>query len=92
MIAYRAETAMANLLVNKTVDTSDARRLLQNLFVNEADILPDPENKLLRVNIHSAATPAANCSIDLLLKKLNMTETYYPGTDLKLYYQIAGSK
>ena len=92
MIAYRAETAMANLLVDKTVDTSDARRLLQNLFVNEADILPDPENKLLRVNIHSAATPAANCSIDLLLEKLNMTETYYPGTTLKLYYQIAGSK
>ncbi len=92
MIAYRAETAMANLLVDQTIDSSDARRLLQDLFVNEADILPDPENNLLRVRIHSAARPAANRSIDLLLKKLNMTETHYPGTSLKLYYQIIGSK
>ncbi|MCP4345298.1 MAG: hypothetical protein GY795_07205 [Desulfobacterales bacterium] len=92
MIAYRAETAMVNLLVDKTVDSSDARQLLQDLFVNEADILPDPENNLLRVRIHCAARPAANRSTNSLLEKLNMTETHYPGTCLKLYYQLAGSK
>ena len=91
MIAYRAETAMVNLLVGKTVDSSDARRLLQDLFVNEADILPDPENNLLRVRIHSAARPAANRSITSLLEKLNTAELYYPGTNLKMYYQLAGS-
>ena len=60
MIAYRAETAMAALLVSSTVDLAAARCLLQNLFVTEADILPDPENKLLLLRIHSASRPAAN--------------------------------
>ena len=92
MIAYRAETAMVHLLVNETVNSSDARQLLQNLFVNEADILPDPENNLLRVYIHNAASPAVNKTINLMLEKLNMTESYYPGTTMKLYYQLAGSK
>lgn len=33
MIAYRAESAMAAILISSTVDMSDARRLLQTLFV-----------------------------------------------------------
>lgn len=41
MIAYRSETAMVSLLTSPTVDPVAARRLLQNLFVTEADIYPD---------------------------------------------------
>lgn len=89
MIAYRAETAMANLLQSETVNTSDARSLLQDLFVTEADILPEPENKLLRIRVHNASTPASNRSIEKLLTELNLTETVYPGTELKLYYELA---
>jgi hypothetical protein len=90
MIAYRAETAMANLLVDKNVDTSDARQLLQDLFVNDADILPEPENGLLRIRIHGASRPSADRSIAGLLEQLNITELCYPGTNLKLYYELVG--
>ena len=88
MIAYRAETAMANLLLCETVNIPDARSLLQDLFLIEADILPEPENKLLRIRVHNASTPASNRSIDKLLTELNLTETVYPGTELKLYYEL----
>ena len=44
MISCRAETAMVPLLMNETVDSSQARTILQTLFVTEADILPDPEH------------------------------------------------
>lgn len=92
MIAYRAETAMATLLVSPTVDLSGARGLLQDLFVSEADILPDPENKLLHVRIHSASRPAANRSLEHLLTHLNQGQVQYPGTDMCLVYELRGTE
>jgi hypothetical protein len=91
MIAYRAETALAPLLVSSTVDFAAARTLLQNLFVTEADILPDSENKRLLVRVHSASRPAANRSLEQLLAKLNEAQVEYPGTDLRLVYELRGS-
>ena len=35
---------MVPLLMNETVDSSQARTILQTLFVTEANILPDPEH------------------------------------------------
>lgn len=88
MIAYRAETAMAGLLTGPTVDTPAARRLLQDLFVTEADILPDAANKILRIKVHSASRPAANKSLQSLFAKLNESEIIFPGTDMRLIYEI----
>jgi transposase len=92
MVAYRAETAMAQLLISPTVDMSDARQLLQNLFVTEADILPDAENHRLFVRIHNASTPTANRSLSVLLEKLNEAEIKYPGTDMLIVYELVGQK
>ncbi len=92
MIAYRAETAMAPLLVSSTVDFAAARTLLQNLFVTEADILPDSENKILLVRVHSASRPVANRSLEQLLVKLNEAQVEYPGTDLRLVYELRGGQ
>ena len=88
MIAYRSETAMAGLLISKTVKMSDARRLLQDLFVSDADILPETDNNLLRVRIHNASTPVANRSLFSLLQELNQAEIEYPGTNLRLVYEL----
>jgi hypothetical protein len=92
MIAYRAETAMAALLVGPTLDFPQARRLLQDLCVTEADILPDPENKLLHVRIHSASRPAANRSLEHLIAHLNQAKVQYPGTDMCLVYELRGTE
>jgi hypothetical protein len=92
MIAYRAETAMAALLVSPTLDLAGARCLLQDLFVTEADILPDPENKLLHVRIHSASRPAANRSLEHLVAHLNQAQVQYPGTDMCLVYELRGTE
>lgn len=90
MIAYRAETAMAGMLTGPTIDTPAARRLLQDLFVTEADILPDAENKILRIRVHSASRPAANKALQLLFEELNEAEIIYPGTDMILSYALGG--
>ncbi len=92
MIAYRAETAMASLLLGPTVNFVAARTLLQNLFVTGADILPDNDKKILLVRIHNTSRPAANRAIEQLLLKLNETETIYPGTEMRLRYALNGGK
>jgi transposase len=90
MIAYRAETAMVGLITSATVDSSDARRLLQDLFVTEADILPDPENEQLNIRVHSASRPAANRALAQLFEHLNNAQVKYPGTQMRLVYEIGG--
>ncbi len=90
MIAYRAETAMVGLITGPTVNSSDARSLLQNLFITDADILPDPENKQLNIRLHSASRPAANRAIVQLLEHLNSAEVKYPGTQMRLVYELGG--
>ena len=60
MISYRVETAMVPLLMNETVDSSQARTILQTLFVTEADILPDPEHGWLKVRVHRATCPVTD--------------------------------
>jgi hypothetical protein len=54
----------------RQVDSSEARGLLQDLFVTQADILPEAENNILRVRVHNASRLAANRSYDKLFEKL----------------------
>lgn len=63
MIAYRAETAMAGMMTGPTIDMVAARQLLQDLFVNDADLLLEPETKILRVRY---TTPQGRPLIDPL--------------------------
>ena len=90
MIAYRAETAMVGLITGPTVDSSDARRLLQDLFLTETDILPDPENEQLKVRVHSASRPAANRALAQLFDHLNSAQVKYPGTQLRMTFELGG--
>ena len=91
MIAYRAETAMVPLLMSETVDSSDARAILQAIFLTEADILPEPQHERLRVQVHRSACPVTDSHRQRLFDLLNQTETRYPGTDLRMVYELVGS-
>ncbi len=88
MIAYRAETAMAGFLKGPTVDMAAARRLLQDLYVTEADILPMLKDNCLKIRVHNASRPAANASLTRLFNELNAAELRYPGTEMRLIYEL----
>ena len=90
MIAYRAETAMCSLLDDSTLDTATARRLLQDLFVTEADLLPEPESQLLHVQIHRSSRPAVDRALSRLFDQLNQMQFKFPGTQLELRYRLLG--
>jgi transposase len=90
MVAYRAETAMASVVRESLARTDDARSLLRDLFRSEADLLPDMEQKVLRVRVHPMSNPRSNRAIAHLLDHLNAAEFTYPGTELRLVYSLAG--
>ena len=52
MIAYRAETAMANIIKPEMAHSDEARTLLKQVYKTDANIFPDYENKTLLVELH----------------------------------------
>ena len=92
MIAYRAESAMYNVMGDFYANNlKDGRMLLKEIFTSDADIEPDYHTKTLNITLHSLSTPRANEVAKKLCNFLNQTETNYPGTDLLLKYNsIAG--
>ena len=90
MIAYRAETTMASIVREELARTDDARSLLRDLFRSEANLLPDLDKGVLRVQVHPMSNPRSNRAIAHLMEHLNAAEFTYPGTSLQLVYSIAG--
>jgi len=88
MIAYRAETSMANLLRKELGKPAEVRSLLKGLYNSPIDLIPDEENQMLQVRIHHLSTPQANRAVAALTKELNKMECIYPGTKMKLKYSL----
>ena len=88
MIAYRAETAMANQLCETMSHPDEARSLLEALYKTDAELLPDEEKGTLTVRLHHMANRCADTLIDKLCDELNATETQFPGTNLRLVLKL----
>ena len=91
MIAYRAETAMANRLRETIAHPDEARSLLRALYQTEADLLPDPEAGTLAVRLHHMANRCSDKAIQKLCDELNATETQFPRTNLRLVLELGST-
>jgi hypothetical protein len=90
-IAYRAETALVLLAREKLARTDDARALVREILSSAADLAPDLELKTLTVKIHRLASRSHDEVLQHLCEELTATETFYPGTNLRLIYQLVGA-
>ena len=88
MIAYRAETAMAQIVRQKMTRHDDARSLLRGVYNTEVDIAPDLQAKTLTIRLHPLANKSSDDVVSHLCAELNATETMFPGTDLRLIYEL----
>lgn len=90
MIAYRAETATANLIAPFYKRENEERRMLIKQIINApASIIPDYTNNTLTITLHTLSSPRCNSAAEELAKILNETEAIFPGTNLKLCYKLA---
>jgi hypothetical protein len=92
MIAYRAETAMANVLRDVLARTDDARELLSALYTNDADLIPNEQTQTLTVRLHHLANHMSTAALQHLCDHLTATETVFPGTNLRLVYTLVSSQ
>jgi hypothetical protein len=92
LIAYRAETALVQIVREKLRRWDDARALVRQVFQCAVDLRPDPQNQTLTIRLHRLSTAAHDAALCHLCKELTATETVYPGTDLKMIYEAVGAK
>jgi hypothetical protein len=88
MIAYRAETAMVNILREAMSKEEEARSFVRSLYQTEADIIPNKAEGTLRIRLHHMATRGADEVVKQLCEVLNETRTIFPGTNLRLVYEM----
>ena len=65
--------------------------LIRQLFRTEVDLIPDQQNKALTVRLHPLTTQAHDEVVRHICEELRATEIVFPGTDLRLIYEISGS-
>ena len=92
MIAYRAETAMVHIVREHSSRNDDARSLLRQIYSTEADLLPDSSAGTLTVRLHHMANQSTDTTVRRLCEELNATMTQFPGTDLRLIYELVSTQ
>ena len=75
LIAYRAESALAQVAREKLPHPDDARSPIRGLMQTAVNLRPDYERKELHIQLHGQTNPMHDA-----------TETHYPGTELRMIY------
>lgn len=89
MICYRAESSVAQWIAPYLTNADNEKRMvIKQIIQSSADLIPDYENKTLTVTLHSLSANRFNIAAYELTQVLNQTETIFPGTDLKMIFEI----
>jgi len=88
VIAYRAETAMCNIIKKQMANPEQARSLMRKLYSADADIETDNVNNALIVKIHNTNHWAEDKILQNLCDNLNDTQTLFPSTNLTLKFKL----
>jgi hypothetical protein len=91
LIAYRAETALVQVVREKLARTDDARALVRQVLSDPVDLSPDPTQRTLTVRLHRLSSAIHDAALAHLCAELTATETLFPGTDLRLIYEPVGA-
>jgi hypothetical protein len=90
MICYRAESSVATCMAPFLAKADDERRMVvKQIIASNADLTPDYQNNTLTVTLHSLSAQRFNNAAFELTKILNETETLFPGTNLKMIFEIS---
>lgn len=91
MIAYRAETSMANIIKPMMAHPGEARTLLKQVYQSDANIFVDNINKTLTVELHRLNYRKDDMIIEELCSILNESQTVFPDSDLILNFKLVSS-
>jgi len=87
MVAYQAETDLLSLIRNAYARADDeGRTLIQSALKNSGDI--EVNGNELRITLNPLSSPHRSNAIKVLCEQLNATHTVFPGTKLRLVYDV----
>ena len=90
MIAYRAESSVAALACDHLKRAKDEKRMfVKQIITNNADLIPDYQNKTLTITLHSLSAPRFNYAAKQIADLLNKTETIFPGSNLRMIFKTS---
>ena len=90
MICYRAESSVATWMAPFLAKADDERRMVvKQIIASHADLSPDYQNNTLTITLHSLSAQRFNTAAFELTKILNETETQFPGTNLRMIFEIS---
>jgi hypothetical protein len=92
MVAYRAETALVGLARQNLSRSEDARSWIQQVLRSAVNLIPNPAQQVLTVQIHPLSSAVHNEVLRKLCEHLTDTETVFPGTNLRLVYEFPGPR
>lgn len=92
MIAYRAETALANIIRPKMVRKDEARSVVRQIFAKDVNLKPDKANKRLTIELHNLTNEYEDKLGQIICDTLNETGTTFPGTDMEIFYKLVSEK
>ena len=89
MIAYRAETAMSNLLrPHLSSHHEESRALVTSLYQTPADLIPDLQAETLTIRLHHSGNTRNDGLFHRLCEALNETRTTFPRSVLRLIFKV----
>lgn len=92
MIAYRAETAMAQIAKEFMLKKDESRAFIRQIFMTDADMQPDHQAEILHIRLHTMTNPRNNVYAEKLCLVLNDSETVFPGTNLRMVYSLVSNQ
>ena len=92
MIAYRAETAMANIIRPHMVRKDEARSVVKQIFKTEINLIPDEQNKLLIIELHNLSSEYSDQLANILCQENNQSKVIFPGTKMEVFYKLVSQK
>jgi hypothetical protein len=92
MICYRAESSVASI-ISPYLDNAEKekRMLVKQIIKTNADIIPDYINNTITVVLYSLSANRFNHAAIQLANLLNQTETFFPGTNLRMIFKTSGT-
>ena len=88
LIAYRAETALSNMIKGHMAHKDESRLLLKQIYKTDANLIVDSKNQELIVEIHRLAHYKDDVILKILCTAMNQTETKFPDSNLTLKYKM----
>ena len=87
MVAYQAETDLLSLIRSEYARADDeGRTLIQSALKSSGDI--EVNGNELRITLNPLSSPHRSKAIKVLCEKLNTTNSVFPGTKLRLVYDV----